>query len=147
MDASTPVSELIRFTGAMVVRTRGTERALGEAVWEARSLREKHQSAREEARSDLLTKLPNRRAFEAEYGALAWEDHPVCLALCDIDHFKSINDSHGHAVGDRVLRAVARTFEETCRDHMVARLGGEEFIILFKELGLEEAFEIGGAHV
>ena len=141
MNPSAPVAEIIRFTGEMIARTRATERRLEEATWEARSLREKLESAREEARSDLLTELPNRRAFEAEYGALTGEDHPVSLALCDIDHFKSINDSHGHAVGDRVLRALARTLEEMCRGHMVARLGGEEFVILFKGLGSQDAVE------
>src|SRR3546814_1454050 len=92
MDASTPVAEIIRFTGAMIERTRATERRLEEAVWEERSLREKLQSAREEARSDLLTKLTNRRAFEAEYGELAWEDHTACLALYELDHLISFDE-------------------------------------------------------
>src|SRR3546814_11477233 len=81
MDASTPVAEIIRFTGAMIERTRATERRLEAAVWEARSPREKLQSAREESSTDLMTKLPNRRAFKAEAGELAWADPPVCLDM------------------------------------------------------------------
>src|SRR3546814_1899254 len=66
MDASTPVAAIIRYTGAMIERTRATERRLEEAVWEARSLRETLQSARDEARSDLLTKRSEEPTSELQ---------------------------------------------------------------------------------
>ncbi len=88
------------------------------------------------ANHDDLTGLMNRRAFfrrARERVAAGDEQRPVALALADLDHFKSINDSYGHEVGDRALRHVA---EEIARhapeDALVARIGGEEFAILFE---------------
>jgi len=56
---------------------------------------------------------------------------PLCLALADLDHFKRVNDRHGHAIGDEVLRSVARLFTANTRaTDLVARMGGEEFLIV-----------------
>lgn len=125
-------ADLLRITGAMIERTRIAEARLEETTREAQALRMKLASAKEEALSDWLTGLPNRRAFEDRYRALGTAGVPVSIALCDVDHFKAINDSHGHAVGDRVLSAVAHSLQRHCNGHMVARLGGEEFVILFE---------------
>jgi len=59
--------------------------------------------------------------------------------MCDIDHFKQVNDRFGHAVGDRVLRAIGSTLAEICTGHVVARYGGEEFAVLFTGVSLGEA--------
>ena len=134
--------ELIRITGAMIERTRVAEAQLAETNREAQALRMKLASAKEEALSDWLTGLPNRRAFEDRYRELSEAGAAMSIALCDVDHFKVINDSHGHAVGDRVLSAVAHTLQRHCFGHMVARLGGEEFIILFEGLDARTAARI-----
>ena len=126
-----PIADLIRLTSAMIERTRSAEKRLEVATSEARALREQLASAEEEARRDPLTGLPNRRAFQDRYAALVDADVPITVALCDVDRFKSVNDSHGHAVGDRVLKMVAHLLETHCEGHMVARYGGEEFVILF----------------
>ncbi len=77
------------------------------------------------SRIDPLTGLLNRRAFSE---AIAGFDTPYALAVIDIDRFKSINDSHGHAVGDQVLVDVAAEFLSTFgNEAIVARIGGEEF--------------------
>ncbi|WP_394688710.1 diguanylate cyclase [Hoeflea sp.] len=87
------------------------------------------------ARQDELTGLANRRAFEAVLPdmmgrAKRFEEQFTLLAI-DIDHFKQVNDTHGHAAGDEVLRAVARTMKDTMRDSdRVFRVGGEEFAVL-----------------
>jgi diguanylate cyclase len=125
------VADLIRITSAMIERTRAAEERLETATDEARTLREQLASAEEEARRDALTGLPNRRAFTDRYDELMETGASFAVALCDIDRFKRINDSHGHAVGDRVLRTVARILEKSCDGAMVARYGGEEFIIVF----------------
>ncbi len=89
----------------------------------------------EMARRDELTGLANRRAFEATLPdmmgrAKRFEEQFTLLAI-DIDHFKQVNDTHGHAAGDEVLRAVARTMMDTMRDgDRVFRVGGEEFAVL-----------------
>ncbi len=96
------------------------------------------------ALTDLLTGLPNRRAAE-ERLQKAWADarqdgRGCALALVDLDHFKSINDRYGHAVGDEVLKIAARRFEAGLREgDWVARWGGEEFLFVLCAGSTEEA--------
>jgi diguanylate cyclase (GGDEF)-like protein len=96
---------------------------------------EQLEQAQEEARVDALTTLPNRRAFDEKieelHSLFERGNSSYVVALLDIDHFKSFNDEHGHAVGDKVLGFVADVLRGTQRwtDH-VARYGGEEFVIL-----------------
>jgi diguanylate cyclase len=141
LDGSADSADLIRITSAMIERTRVAEAQLAETTREAQALRMKLASAKEEALSDWLTGLPNRRAFEHRYRTLSGTGAAISIALCDVDRFKSINDSHGHAVGDRVLSAVAHSLQRHCNGHMVARLGGEEFVILFE--GVDAAAAAG----
>ena len=62
----------------------------------------------------------------------------MALVLVDVDHFKQINDTHGHAVGDEVLTGIAERLREACRDHdVVARWGGEEFLLLLTRTDLD----------
>ena len=107
-------------------------------------LREQAEAWERQAREDALTGLPNRRQFEEALArdlALARRGtHPLCLALLDIDHFKRINDTWSHSVGDQVLREVGAVLEgERRSSDLVARLGGEEFAVLMPDTLLEEA--------
>jgi diguanylate cyclase len=131
------VPVLVAITKAMAERTKTIEQQLTAARDETQQLRAKLAEAGEEARSDPLTGLPNRRAFEEKLAELERKNARLSLAICDIDHFKRVNDNYGHAVGDRVIKAVAQTLRDNCAGHMVARIGGEEFVILFP--GLEPA--------
>lgn len=84
---------------------------------------------------DALTGLPNRRTFDLalarEIDRVARSGEPALLLMVDIDHFKPINDTHGHATGDLVIKAVAQALLETVRPmDLVARVGGEEFAIV-----------------
>ncbi len=93
---------------------------------------------------DSLTQLPNRRAYEErlqqEFERWQRYGRPLAMALCDVDHFKSINDSYGHLAGDKVLRIIARTLRNRLRKaDFMARYGGEEFAILLPETTVEEA--------
>ena len=84
--------------------------------------------------TDPLTGLANRRAFDLELGALdmrASRSDPAHLVMADIDHFKRVNDAHGHDSGDEVLRIVGEVLlANVRRDSLVARLGGDEFGLL-----------------
>lgn len=104
--------------------------------------------ARESAERDPLTGLRNRRAFDRELAAerTRYERYhrPLAVLLIDLDHFKQINDTHGHEAGDAVLQLVAEILEQEVRDNDIpARLGGEEFVVLLPETGLERAIEAG----
>ena len=133
------LDEIARVAGTMIARVHDAEARLAKATEEATALREKLAEAEEDARSDMLTGLANRRAFMEAFADRAAADAPWCLALCDVDRFKRINDEYGHPVGDRVLSAVARTLGETCKGHLVARHGGEEFGVLLRAVTLTEA--------
>jgi diguanylate cyclase (GGDEF)-like protein len=99
---------------------------------------------RELAARDYLTGLFNRRHF-FESGprmvALAQQrQQPQSMAIIDIDHFKRLNDTYGHEIGDVVLKAVARQLQEVCgKEHLLSRLGGEEFGILISGRHFAEA--------
>jgi diguanylate cyclase (GGDEF)-like protein len=85
----------------------------------------------DEAFTDPLTALPNRRAWDNQIGAAMTDGHPVAVAMFDIDHFKQFNDSYGHPAGDRLLRDAASAWRTEIRtDDFLARLGGEEFALL-----------------
>ena len=85
-----------------------------------------------EASTDALTGIANRRGFDDTLDRWLSQSHPAfVLAVLDIDNFKGINDTHGHAVGDDVLRYVAQCLLQSFRsDDLVARVGGDEFAVL-----------------
>jgi diguanylate cyclase len=128
------IAEVVDIAGAMVNRVRTAERRLEAATNEASELREKLREARDNARRDPLTGLPNRRALEESYAAAMAGGEAICFAVCDVDHFKAFNDRFGHLVGDRVLKAIAEVLADHCAGHLVARFGGEEFAVLFTAL-------------
>ncbi len=107
-----------------------------------RTIVEQEARLREFGRRDALTSLLNRREFDhaLEQRAAPWTGEPYALLLIDIDRFKRINDTHGHAVGDAVLRAVALRLAASARQGLpLFRYGGEEFALLLDRAGAAEA--------
>ncbi len=100
-----------------------------------------------QAHTDALTGIANRRHFfevaDAELARSRRYEAPLSMLMLDIDHFKEVNDAHGHRAGDRVLQQLARTCLEVLREvDVVGRVGGEEFAILLPETELEGAVEV-----
>ena len=97
--------------------------------------------------TDALTGLPNREAYN-ERGFHEWNrwqryGHPLTIVVCDIDHFKKINDTYGHQAGDRVLQVLSKAISQRLREvDFMARYGGEEFVILLPETPQAQGFEV-----
>jgi len=101
----------------------------------------------EMSETDPLTGLAIRRRFDpiAQSAFLSARRYrqPLSLLMFDIDHFKRVNDEHGHEAGDRVLASVAKTARGIMRGvDLIARIGGEEFLVLFPHTGLPEAKQV-----
>jgi len=97
--------------------------------------------------TDSLTELANRRNFfelaEREFTRARRAHEPLAMLLLDIDHFKSVDDGHGHAMGDEVLIRVARACRARVREHdTLARFGGEEFVLLLPATPLDGAMAL-----
>jgi diguanylate cyclase (GGDEF)-like protein len=133
---------------AFVVRaTRELSGALQSLLRLRRELEVQHGIASNAARTDDLTGLNNRRAFNEQADTIFLYTRrygvPLCALLLDIDHFKQINDTHGHAAGDKVLQAVVRQIKSTLREaDLCGRLGGEEFGVLLAGTNMHEAVQI-----
>jgi diguanylate cyclase len=140
-DLNSDVRSAAAILAAMVERSRTTEQALAAAVEQIEQLRDEVAEARNDAMRDELTGLLNRRGIIDHVAALD-PARPRTIAVCDIDAFKAINDSHGHEVGDRILKVVADALADGCTPHLVARWGGEEFIVVLDEGDPEAAAEI-----
>lgn len=100
------------------------------------------------ARTDPLTGLPNRRGLDAALGAAlphAQADRLLAVFMLDLDGFKPVNDQHGHAVGDRLLVAVAQRLRAHLRHaDLIARLGGDEFVVMAQQLpSVMQAHDLG----
>lgn len=126
-----------RLEGRVAERTRALEVALDEVSAKARELER-------QATHDHLTGLYNRLKFEAfldeEIERAQRYGNSFALVLCDIDHFKAVNDTHGHEAGDRVLIEVTRELmAQLRRPDRAARWGGEEFVLLLPQTDLHEA--------
>jgi len=138
----TQVLDEVRALKQVVVERRQrwdvTQRAYAERVT---ALEVQLRTTREEAATDKLTGVANRRAFDREMAhRLRSSQQRVVLALFDVDDFKSVNDTHGHAEGDRLLAGIAEMLTTSMRPgDLVARLGGDEFAVIVAGLTLGQA--------
>ncbi|MBL8628794.1 MAG: GGDEF domain-containing protein [Rhodospirillaceae bacterium] len=120
---------------------------LNSASGEIDALKGDLSAIRKEAYTDGLSGIPNRKAFNKEIDdltfALKQKSGYLCLFMTDIDKFKSFNDTHGHLVGDQVIKVVANILAKNVRDtDFVARYGGEEFAALFPNTRLKDAIAV-----
>ena len=131
-------------TGSVDVETEQVLIALLSTAAAALDSAHLHSAAREQADQDALTGLANRRRFESDV-AVEWErcrryGRPLSMVMLDLDHFKALNDEHGHLVGDHALRAAAAGIAGSLRATDTAfRYGGEEFVVLLRETTIEDA--------
>jgi len=114
---------------------------------QADHLRSRLEESVEAAITDALTGLHNRRYMETHLRTLVQEskrsDRPLSIIIADIDHFKSVNDTHGHDVGDLVLREFANRFRSNTRGvDLACRMGGEEFVLIMPDCDAEQALQI-----
>jgi diguanylate cyclase len=130
------VTDLTGATARVQNENRTLERKLADSTAEVSRLREHLEQVRRDATTDGLTNLSNRKAFDEELERACAEadaeGHVVTLAVLDIDHFKTFNDTWGHQTGDQVLRYVASVIGRVgAPPRFAARFGGEEFAIIF----------------
>ncbi|UZJ43881.1 GGDEF domain-containing protein [Marinimicrobium sp. C6131] len=114
---------------------------------EAEENRESLRRHQHKALHDPLTQLPNREAYDERlaHEVKRWEryGHPLTLAVCDVDHFKRINDQFGHQAGDRVLKVISKAIRRRLREvDFFGRYGGEEFVILMPETRAQDALQV-----
>lgn len=137
---SSPQVTLTEQLEQLVVKVKSIEK-------ESELTKEALEEQRHKATHDTLTGLPNReayveRAFQ-EMQRFKRYSRPLTLAVCDIDHFKKINDGYGHQAGDKVLKLIAKVISTRLRNvDFIARYGGEEFVLLMPETTPDQAFKV-----
>ncbi|MCR8923752.1 GGDEF domain-containing protein [Dasania sp. GY-MA-18] len=148
------LSVMSKHQGSEQTREQNLSAQLNALVEQVKNMEQQSQQAeqqieeqRQRALRDVLTQLPNREAYnqhlEQEYERWRRYQRPLSLVVCDIDHFKSINDSYGHQAGDKVLRIVARSIASRLRkSDFIARFGGEEFVVLMPETDQQAAYQV-----
>jgi diguanylate cyclase len=148
-----PLGEVLAHTVQMQATLGRLQKELADSQREIDGLREEVRRARHDSLVDPLTTLANRRAFDRRLDSCLAADAavlgrppvgaPVSLLMIDIDHFKRVNDSYGHAFGDQVLRAVAQVLKAMTPDGgLAARVGGEEFALLLPGVALAPALAL-----
>ena len=138
------VAGMLAATRVMEKRNHDLEERLNASSQQVLQLRDELESRTREALTDPLTGLANRKKFDQEMERLAAESAggggPLVLLVIDIDHFKRFNDSHGHVVGDQVLKLLGATLRDGIKGRDVAaRYGGEEFVILLPATAMPDA--------
>jgi diguanylate cyclase len=143
-DTTALVAEIVEATRDLLANARRVEAEIAGSSQRIGGLRSELAKAQHEANTDSLTGIANRKYFDYELG-MAIEQartscEPLCLLLADIDHFKLFNDSHGHQIGDQVLRLVAQVLTQSIKGRdLAARYGGEEFAVILPQTELEGA--------
>ena len=141
------VGKLLEETKRVQDRNQQVEQSLDSMNSELQSLREQVNRLSHDSRTDKLTGIANRRVFDESLPELlqasSKEDRPLTLIMADVDHFKSFNDTHGHLIGDQVLRYVAKEIDQCIKGRdLLARYGGEEFAILLPDTALRGAVHL-----
>lgn len=134
-------SEVHTLRTAVAERREADSRVTAALREEVEALRSKVETATVAAKTDALTGAANRGAFDAALQRACDAGDGFALLLCDLDHFKSINDTYGHPVGDRVLQSLVTFLRDRVRrDDLIARWGGEEFAVLLPKASARAAF-------
>ena len=146
-DMQTAVETMLRETRRMVDRNQALETQLETSSAEINHLRQDLDDLRRVSLVDALTGVANRKCFDQRLRETAAEalEHgtPFTLVMIDIDYFKVFNDTHGHQLGDGVLRLVARTLRDGVKGRdLVARYGGEEFAVILLDSALRGALAV-----
>ncbi len=141
---------LIQATERATTENRALQRDLAQARKESDQLHQELRRIREQALTDGLTSLLNRRALDVRLEALVKEAHDnerqLSVLMLDIDHFKRFNDQFGHAIGDEVIRRVAVILRKQIRGNdLAARYGGEEFVVVLPQTALIGALTVAGS--
>jgi len=130
---------VVRDVTAVLAQQQALERANDQLRSHVATIELLQAELAEEASKDPLTGLRNRRRFVDDLAGrlrtATRTGEPLSLVLLDVDHFKAVNDTHGHAVGDDVLIGVAQALRGHARAEDVVRYGGEEFVVLLPRLG------------
>ena len=143
---------LATFSDVTALEVRNSQ--LGETLSKLKESRDQVSEQNEQLRTlamvDPLTQCLNRRAFleelESQIAQAQLRNEPICYVIMDLDHFKCVNDNHGHKVGDDVLQQASQIIRCTVGElGVVCRYGGEEFSLLLPQLGLELAGEVAEA--
>lgn len=134
----TLVAQMLVATRQMKTKSEQLEQDLKQSANEINNLQEKLAESRREALTDALTGITNRAGFDKSiqhHSDKSRQDNtPLSLVMCDIDHFKKFNDTHGHQLGDQVLRLVGAIMREGLKGRDVpCRYGGEEFALILPE--------------
>lgn len=142
------VADLIDETEQVKKMNASMEQSLIGMKEEVSALKKNMEELNQTAFTDQLTGIPNRRAFDESVKALAndfeLKRRDFCVLFMDIDHFKSFNDTHGHAVGDKVLTFIASILKKGIKgEDIVARYGGEEFVVLLPDTQYKGAVIVG----
>ncbi len=141
-DPAPIIETLVNELTNAITRASTLEANFNETSQELDKIRDSLKVAEQRSNTDALTGLANRRALEeflrsAQIAAMEVGD-PLSILMIDIDHFKKFNDSHGHQVGDQVLRLVGKVLQESVRDvDLAARYGGEELIAVLPGADLD----------
>ena len=146
-DLASLVSTLVEDNRRMAETTQELNQGLKDSRKQIASLHKELEEVQSQCLRDPLTAVSNRRAFDErldmEIQIAAATGQKLCLAMADIDHFKKVNDTHGHQVGDAVLKMFAATIAQNIKGQdMVARYGGEEFAIILPQTDLFSAYNL-----
>jgi diguanylate cyclase (GGDEF)-like protein len=144
-----PKGAIVTFDDATELerKTAALEEALGELEKSRDEIRFQNEELQVLARRDPLTGVANRRAFlsqlEEQLTATRRSDRELCCLMVDIDHFKRVNDEHGHAMGDEVIQLVAQALAtEMGASEKVCRYGGEEFCLALADTPMDQAMRL-----
>ncbi|MFZ4285619.1 diguanylate cyclase [Variovorax sp. HJSM1_2] len=142
------LSEALQGTAEMKSSAEALQQRVASSQREIERLQGELTRVRDESLVDTLTGTLNRKGFESRVQDLlrpaVEEAPPNCLVMLDIDHFKKVNDTHGHVMGDKVIELLGEILRTsvTHKSHAVARYGGEEFAILLPRTSLEESLQL-----